>query len=226
MSRRDVAHLIAANLADVPRSWLANGTIRGSAIERLHAAIAEFSALPLAVVDDGLWPGALTRSGLARVVADGCRRFGWRLVLLDYLGLLANEADETDYRADVENSAALKRIARQCDVALVVVGALRKYGHGDERPTTLDDVTGAGRLVYDALSVLDVDCEQEECEAGTRPTGLVRLRPLKTRFAGLATPGREPQFRWYPGIGRIADLEPGPTFDRHELRIDTPADAV
>jgi len=228
MTRRDVGHLLAANLADVPRKWLADGTLRGSGIERLHTAIAEFSALPLAVVDDGFWTGALTRSGLVRVVGDGCRRFGWRLVLLDYLGLLGNEpTDGSEYTADLENSAALKRLARVQDVALVAVAALRKYKRAEaEQGTTLDDVLGAGRLAYDAVNVLDVDCEQAECEAGTRPTGLVRLRPLKTRFSGLATPGRELQFRWYPGIGRICDREAEPSFYRGELRIDKAADGA
>ena len=179
----------------------------------------EHAGLPLAVVDDGFWTGALTRSGLVRVVGDGCARFGWRLVVLDYLGLLGNEqSDASEYAADLENSAALKRLARVQDVALVVVAALRKYGRKDDAPTSLDDVLGAGRLCYDAVNVLNVDCEQAPCEAGTRPAGLVRLYPLKTRYAGLASAGRELQFRWFPGIGRVCNLEPERTFDDLETR--------
>jgi replicative DNA helicase len=216
MTRRDVAHLLAANLGDIPRSRLGNGKLREDVTERLRAVLAQHGGLPLTILDDAYWSTAPTRSALASAVADGCRRFGWRLVALDYLGLLGNEpSDGSEYTADLENSAALKRLARVQDVALLVVAALRKYKRADaEQATTLDDVLGAGRLAYDAVNVLDVDCEQAECEAGTRPTGLVRLRPLKTRFSGLATPGRELHFRWFPGIGRITDMDAQPTFDR------------
>jgi hypothetical protein len=225
MSRRDVGHLIAANLADVPRSWLGNGHLDGSAADRIRDTLQRWSHLPLVVVDDSFWSGALTRSGLVRVVGDGVKRWGWRLVVVDYLGLLGNEPDDkSDYSADLENSAALKRLARVQDVALVTVAALRKYGRKDDAPTSLDDVLGAGRLCYDAVNVFDLDCEQAEAAPGSRPVGLVRLRPLKTRYAALASTGRELQFRWGPSIGRISDLEAEPTFDAD--RDLTPAEHV
>jgi hypothetical protein len=219
MSRRDVGHLIAANLADVPRAWLGDGTLHGAPAERLQRVLQDSARLPPAILDDGFWTGALTRSKLAGIVADGRKRFGWRLVVLDYLGLLANEpTDGSEYTADLENSAALKRLARVQDVALVVVAALRKYGRKDDAPTCLDDVLGAGRIVYDAYNVFDVDCQQSPCADGTKPSGLVRLRPLKTRYAGLTAAGGELQFRWWPGIGRICDLDREPIFDRPETR--------
>jgi len=219
MSRRDVGHLIAANLADVPRTWLSDGTLHGAPAERVKRVLHDFAALPLVVLDDAYWEGPLTRTKLAGIVADGRKRFGWRLVVVDYLGLLGNEpTDGSEYTADLENSAALKRLARVQDIALVVVAALRKYGRKDETPTGLDDVLGAGRLVYDAYNVFDVNCEQSPCADGMKPSGLVRLRPLKTRYAGLAAAVGELRFRWWPSIGRICDLDAQPMFDRPETR--------
>ncbi|MCK4343216.1 MAG: hypothetical protein KAY37_16000, partial [Phycisphaerae bacterium] len=87
MSRRDLAHLVAANLADVPRSLIGNGRLSGEYAERLRQTVQRDAGLPLTLVDDAFWQGPLTRSSLARIVADGCRRFGWWLVVLDYLGL-------------------------------------------------------------------------------------------------------------------------------------------
>jgi len=218
MSRRDVGHLVAASLADVPRKRLADGSLCGELAKRVKGVLRDFAALPLTVVDDDFWTGALTRSGLVRIVGDGCKRFGWRLVALDYLGLLGNEPnDASDYGADLENSAALKRLARVQDIALVAVAALRKYGRKDDAPTCLDDVLGAGRIVYDAYNVFAVDCEQAPSGDGTKPSGLVRLRPLKTRWAGMP-PGQEVLFQWWPGCGRVCDLDAPPMFDRPETR--------
>jgi|GEM_PF-4455706 len=208
MTRRDLAHLIAANLADVPRSWISSGRLSSEPAERLRQTVAEHTDLPLVLADDAYWRGPLSRQGLTRIVEHGRRRFGWRLVVLDYLGLLAPEPDDAgDYRADLENSAALKRLAWVNDVALVVVAALRKYGRKEtDAPTSLDDVLGAGRIVYDAVNVFNVDCEQADCMTGVKPSGFVRLYPLKTRYSGLGAMKRELQFRWYPGCGRVTDL--------------------
>ena len=210
MPRRDMGHLIAANLADVPRAALASGNIRETVKDKLRGVLREYGKLPLTILDDSFWSGPLTRSKLAEIVADGCRRFGWRLICVDYLGLLANEpTDASDYAADLENSAALKRLARVQDVALVAVAALRKYGRANsDAPASLDDVLGAGRICYDAVNVFDVDCQQDSPRPGERPVGTVRLRVLKTRYAGLGSAGKPLEFRWFPSTGRIEDPNP------------------
>ena len=209
MPRRDMGHLIAANLADVPRAALASGNIRETVKDKLRGVLREYGKLPLTILDDSFWSGPLTRSKLAEIVGDGCKRFGWRLVCVDYLGLLANEAtDASDYTADLENSAALKRLANSRDIALAVVASLRKFGRKDEAPTCLDDILGAGRIAYDSTNAFAVDCEQETPRAGERPVGTVRLRALKTRYAGLGSAGKPLEFRWFPSTGRIEDQNP------------------
>ena len=55
----------------------------------MRAAVAAHQRLPL-LVDVGLepfQPGGLDREKLAEIIGDGVKRFGWRLVVLDYLGL-------------------------------------------------------------------------------------------------------------------------------------------
>ena len=135
------------------------------------------------------------------------RRFGWRLVILDYLGLLAaTESDRSEFQTDLLNSAALRRIARRNDIALLIIAGLRKAGavkKKEDRPINLDDVSGAGRITYDASSVWLVDSTQETTASG-RPAGFVTLTPLKLRFSGH---GRDDKvtLRWEPGYGAISD---------------------
>ena len=216
MRRVDIAHLVAAQLAGVPRAWIAKSGVWGEAQKKLEAALERYRGLPLTILDDDFWDGGLTRARLARIVDEGCRRFGWRLVLLDYLGLLAREpGDASEYVSDLENSTAIKRIAQKYNVALVVIAALRKAAQfkqtkgkpKEDRPVTLDDVLGAGRLVYDAFNVLYVDGMQADNGAGSQPTGIVKVLPLKTRYSGVASSGADLQFRWHPSTGRVCDLE-------------------
>jgi hypothetical protein len=214
MSRRDMAHLMAANLADVPRAALANGNIRDGVKDKLRGVLREYGKLPLTILDDAFWAGPLTRSKLAEIITDGCRRFGWRLVCLDYLGLLGNESsDNSDYAADLENSGALKRLANSRGIALVAVASLRKFGRRDEAPTHLDDIIGAGRIAYDSTSAFVVDCEQEPTPPAGRAVGTVRLRCLKSRYSALAAAGKPLEFRWWPSTGRVEDRDGQRDFD-------------
>lgn len=206
LGRDEVAQLVAAIRSDVPRSWIALGGVHGEAAAKLRDAIGRDGAMPLCILDDECWPEGLTRDGLAGLVADGVKRFGWKLIVVDYMGLLASpEADKSDYTSDLLNSAALRKLARQHDAAILVVAALRKtqstrFGKPEE--LTLDEISGAGRLVYDAQNVLLTWTVRGDGDAG-----LVKVRPMKRRFAA----NREEvlSLRWYPRTGAIVDLDPG-----------------
>ncbi|MEP0846208.1 MAG: hypothetical protein HRF50_05215 [Phycisphaerae bacterium] len=211
LPRRDLAHLIVSNLAAIPRRWIADDSLDLAQHARLDGVRREHAGLPLTLLDAEYWGGALNRTRLCAIVGDGCRLFGWRLVLLDYIGLLAAApGDTSEYGADCENSAALKRLAQTCNIALLVIADLRKSGTqkgADREPTSIDEIRGAGRIAYDAVNVFAVDCEQVEADAGTRATGLVKVRALKTRYSGLGSAGEELHFKWWPAIGRVEDLD-------------------
>ncbi|GMU37712.1 MAG: hypothetical protein EDS66_12225 [Planctomycetota bacterium] len=208
----EVAQLAAAIRADVPRSWLALGGVHNEAAGKLRCAIERDGAIPLTILDDERWAEGLTRDGLAELVAAGVKRFGWKLIVVDYMGLLASlESDKSDYTSDVLNSAALRKLARKHDVAMLAVTALRKTPSAKyEKPEalTIDEISGAGRLVYDAQNVLLTWTKRGDDDAG-----LVKVRPMKRRFAA----DREEilSLRWHPRTGAILDLEPGDD-DEHE----------
>lgn len=207
MDRHEVAQLALAQLARIPRSFIASGRLNNADAATCLGARQNHSAIPLTILDDEAWPGGLDRERLAALVAEGVQRFDWELVVIDYLGLLApGEHDRSDFQTDLLNSTALRRIARQNDIALLVVAALRKtatYKNGKSKPITLDDVAGAGRLCYDAVSVWVVHCE---CTQVSPPCGIVHLFPLKSRYTGAAINRSEVQLRWYPGLGIVEDL--------------------
>ena len=211
LDRQEVARLAMAQLAEIPRAWLDGGKLIGESAKKFDSARKSHASLALTILDDDFWRGGLDRDRLAAIVAEGVRRFGWRLVVLDYLGLLARgEVDRSEYETDLLNSTALRRIARRNGIAMLVVCALRKaatFKDGKDRPFSLDDVLGSARVVYDATSVWAIEAEQAPAMPGRNPTGIIRLTPLKTRFASAAAMHDDVVLRWYPGTGAIVDLE-------------------
>ncbi|MCH7701523.1 MAG: hypothetical protein IID37_07530, partial [Planctomycetes bacterium] len=207
MDRHEVAQLVLAQLSRIPRSFIASARLTHADAATCLGVRTKHSAIPLTILDDAAWPGGLDRERLADLVLEGVQQFGWELVVLDYMGLLApGERDRSDFHTDLLNSTALRRIARHNDIALLVVAALRKsanYQDAKKKPVTLDDVSGAGRLCYDAVSVWLVDAEYTQ---DVPPTGIVHLVPLKSRYTGAATNGTEVQLRWYPGLGIVENL--------------------
>lgn len=156
----EVAQLVAAQLADVPRSVLARGAVGGEYGRRLQTAMKKHHEMPLTILDDEYWPTGLTRDTLGELIANGVQRFKWQLVVLDYLGLLVPPSSDRDaFTTDVMNFTALRKLARKHDIALIVVASARKgatFKPADK--LTIDDLAGAGRLVYDAQNVLAIWC--------------------------------------------------------------------
>lgn len=214
MSRRELGVLISANLSGVPRSYISRGTVGEKLMPDLEGSVAIGRKLPLVLCDWEALPGAPTRSAIETLIRGGCKRFGWRMVVVDYLQLIAWEpSDTSENQAGCELSTMLKRLAMTCNIALVVVTAIRKSAalksrsQQEKRPIDMDDILGAGRIVYDAQNVFHVDAEQGVTGFGETPIGLVRIRGLKTRYSGLGSRDQELQFRWRPSVGRIEDLE-------------------
>ncbi len=203
LGANEVAHLVAAQLGDIPRRALATGELQVDFGDRLRKVTTEYRDMPLCILDDKRWPGGLTLSTLDALIADGVTRFGWRIVFLDYLGLLVSSGQD-QFQADIQNSTALRELARRHEVALVVIAALRKgQGANTAEPikVSIDDVAGAGRLAYDAQNVLLVWCDH-----GNGASGIVHVRPLKMRYAPMMDDPNL-QFRWQPRTGLITDLE-------------------
>jgi len=203
LDRRDVGQIIAASLGNIPRGSLSRGRVSGEYGDALRHVIESHGDMPLQILDDDRWPSGLNRNSLAEYIERGAKRFGWKLVVIDYAGLLLPlPTDRGSYDTDLQDSTALKRIARRNDVAILAVATLRKatkFAKPEE--VTLDDVAGAGRLTYDATNVLFVWKVYGDANAG-----LVNVRVLASRFSGI-NENDALSFRWRPRFGRIENLE-------------------
>lgn len=209
LSRVDIARLIVAQYSGIDRHLVGDPSRcqTDSQKDAIKQAIECVSKWPLTILDDDFWRRGLSRTGLSEIVADGVKRFGWRMVVVDYVGLMEKaDGDASDYGADVANSTAFKRIARKHSVALLAVVALRKSAAFNKSVNsgteiTLDDILGAGRFVYDCENVFAVTCEHLQRRVDDA-AGRVSIRTLKSRFSA---PGTLADLNWFPRCGRIIE---------------------
>jgi replicative DNA helicase len=201
--REEIARLVVGQLTGIPRSVLDAGVPPGREQE-IARAKARLAGSSLRVFDDHLWT-AFNREDLTIMIERLRPTYGWRLVVLDYLGLLApNERDGSSFESDLRNSAALKDLARKHGLAVLAVGALRKPAmQRADRPEEpgLSEVLGAGRLGYDATSVWRVDAFQSAAESH------LKLTALKSRFSGAANTGESVRLSWRPECGYVGDWQ-------------------
>ncbi|MCH8852819.1 MAG: AAA family ATPase [Planctomycetes bacterium] len=208
LARQDLSKLIVAQHTGIPRRELDSGQIDNGYQSVFDTFRHEHADAPLVIVDDDRWEGGLNRDKLAALVAEGVKRFGWRLVVLDYLGLLApGDRDRGEFESDLLNSTSIKKLATRHDIALVVVAALRKAANyrkkSESDKITLDDVSGAGRLTYDCTSCWFVEADRQ---SGHAPSGTLKVHCLKSRFSGAASLGEIVQLCWAPYTGQVTDV--------------------
>lgn len=213
LARPDMYKLALAQESSIPRNYLDQFDIRGANEEKLALAKQEMCDWPLWICDSDAWKGPMDRRRLETIVAIGAEKHGWKLIVVDYLGLVANcQHDQGQYVADIENSTALKAIARKYQVAMVVVASLRKAANfkskssnGAAGEPSLDDLLGAGRLAYDAVNVLYIDSEKEKFERGVERRGKIHITVLKSRYSGASASDGLISLPWYPSTGRITN---------------------
>jgi len=206
LCREDIAHLAIAQFSGIPRRAISTGNIRNGQTSAFRSAMDQLKGAPLYILDSGAFPGALDRVKLRALVRRGVEQHGWKLVLLDYLGLLSPLEREDQFRSDIENSTAIKEIAQECGVAMLVVSAMRKSAtfskpNGGKVPS-LDEVTGAGRLTYDCTNCFYI-CNEIDGEDPNR--GTVYAHCLKSRYSGAGKRDEPFVFDWTPATGRIVD---------------------
>jgi replicative DNA helicase len=140
---------------------LTSGTATDEAWKRLAPAIAEVSQLPI-YIDDRPRPRAIDLRWRARAAA---RRFGAKLIIVDYLQLATAKGDTRNEEVATvsgELQAASRELGKLTGGALLVLSQLNRLADG-ERPR-LSHLRDSGAIEQDADAVWFL-CEPN----GTRP---------------------------------------------------------
>ncbi|HEY3319589.1 MAG TPA: DnaB-like helicase C-terminal domain-containing protein [Planctomycetota bacterium] len=95
MCEQDIWRLAVGILADIPRQHIRANTLTTVEKSRFGESMAMLAGWPLYVLDRRRFPQAPDMAAVADVVRDGAKRYGWRVVLLDYLAKVGPfDADE------------------------------------------------------------------------------------------------------------------------------------
>jgi replicative DNA helicase len=143
MSRKEIARRMMAYF-DCPM----NATKRDRA--RITEAVEVIQSLPLTIVD---MPGG-ELSKVRGYVRSMSRTHGVRLFVLDYIQLVRTGKDSMEeYQRVTLASQAMKQIAREYGVAMLVLAQVNRDGGKKERPT-MADLKGSGSLEQDADQIV------------------------------------------------------------------------
>jgi replicative DNA helicase len=113
-------------------------------LQRVTAAIERLETVPVHISDATDWTTGGIRADLIRHIEE--RGVEWAII--DYMGLLKDPGDrETEREKRV--SIALHDMARDLNIALLVVDALNKSSMEKRRPG-IESVKGSGQKIYDA----------------------------------------------------------------------------
>jgi replicative DNA helicase len=181
--------------SDEDFSRLTDGTLK---VSELQLLVDEQPGLSLAEI-----------RGKARSVK---RRQGLGLIVIDYLGLMADGEGNTRNEKVGANSRGLKALAKQLEVPVVLLAQLnRKLEERHEKRPMLSDLRDSGEIEQDADIVLFL-YRDEVYNPNTRDRGIGEINVAKQRNGPTGTIGAA-----YIGERTLfADLMPGTRFGEEE----------
>ena len=176
-------------------SLAVKGDITEDDLKRLAVATARLSKAPLFISEAGGASIGQLRSRCRRMV----QRHAIKLVVVDYLQLLrSGEKMRSRYEEVTALSGALKEIARELSIPMLVLAQLNRESERDDRKPRLSDLRDSGSIEQDADIVGLLHREDNEGQGPSNcqkveliiakhrngPTGIVNLifRKEFTRF--------------------------------------------
>jgi replicative DNA helicase len=176
MSDEELMDRTVASEARVALQNIRNGKTTPKDWERIAGHVQALSELPLWILDD---PTMTVPDIQAKA-----RRIGAQLIVVDYLQILTASGGRSDDNRQVEvsgMSAAIKRMARQLEVPVVVLSQLNRAVESrmDKRPM-LADLRESGAIEQDADLVIGL-YRDEYYKPDSKDKGIIEMDVLKQR---------------------------------------------
>lgn len=159
MQRTRVLHRLAQHLCGVGEQQVRTGRLTAQSLQDYGRAVGESAALPVRVFDRG----ATIEEVVARVRAR-CAKARVGLVVVDYLQIMTATPKVDDPMREVARltrlTKALKALAIECDVPVLVLSQFNRTGNKAKEPT-IHDFKGSGSIESDADAVLMLHAEND-----------------------------------------------------------------
>lgn len=148
MASRELITRTLARWGDVSGSVIQKRGITADMSDKVHQAAAKLETMPLYLDDRG----AINTDQIAQTTRALKARKDLKLVVIDYLQLLQTTNPKASKEGQVgEMSQALKTLARELDIPVVVVAQLnRAVEYRESKRPMLSDLRDSGRIEQDA----------------------------------------------------------------------------
>jgi replicative DNA helicase len=199
MSVNQLVQRLLASEANIDSQVLRTGYIDDYEWHRINNAFGVLNEAPIYIDDTAGLTAMELRSKARRLKAEA----DIKLIIVDYLQLMAGSGRENRTQEVGEISRSLKGLARELDVPVVALSQLsRAVEHRPDHRPILSDLRESGSIEQDADIVMFVHRE-ELYDQDTERRNIADLLIAKHRNG----PITEIHLRFFPGQTRFADLE-------------------
>lgn len=198
-SPREAVYRLHAAASQVPLRILLNGAsaVRESLAPRLDDARKLLGGLPLYFSD------VRTLSAIRSVSAEFANG-GGELVVIDQFSIIIVEENLGAYERATAISNALRLLARDLHVPILVVAQVNREAAKAERALTANALRDSGSIENDAAAVILIDKATELERPPAAPLSrTLDLLIAKNRYGQRTDPDHPLQFTWWPETCRI-----------------------
>lgn len=147
MINRELGQRLVFSTGLVTPKQVANNIVNWNDLERANGC---FDKLPLYFNDQ-----ARTLDEICNSIALNHQRGRCEIAFIDHLGLIpATSSRQTLYQAITERTARFKRLAKECEIPIVLLCQLNRMSETENRPPDLRDLRDSGSIEQDADIVL------------------------------------------------------------------------
>lgn len=194
MTSRELTNRTVANLGRVPLGGLKTGKLQGEEWTRVTEGVEALRGLPLYLYDQPAMTLAEVASKARRVV----RKFGVKVLVVDYLQLMKGSGARTERRVELEEiTRGSKQLAKQLGITVVLLSQLNREveKRGNPRPV-MSDLKECGAIEEDADVILGLWTHKKGQEGGADIKGCVLLKNRDGQQGELALHFDGPYQRW------------------------------
>ena len=163
MMDRQLALRVLADRADVDASRVKHGTLTTDDRHQFQWAVDQAIDVPLYVNGKG----GITAGEIAAVAKRWRRKFGIQALFVDYLQIMGDGPGDTRTERVGNNSKALKELAKELSIPVVVLSQLNRDNDKAVRRPKLSDLRDSGAIEQDADAVLMIHREDMAQAGGT-----------------------------------------------------------
>lgn len=178
MSKEEIMKRLLSSVAQIEGSYFRTGRLSSTQWEPIARSMAEIDEVPIHIDHKSNITTEEIRSKVRKMIA---KQGSLKLVVIDYLQLMANGEGQGLVQNIGEITRQLKLLARECNVPILLLCQLNRgvEGRNNRRPG-LSDLRDSGRIEEDADVVITL-YRDEYYNPDTPDRGIAELTILKHR---------------------------------------------